>query len=243
MAARPAPAACADCPVRDQAVCSALDTHELAELSAIGRHRRYARGETILAAGDDSIACATLVSGAVKLSAIDAEGTERIVGLVHPAGLLGQLFAPQVDHHATALADSELCLFPRAGFEALMVRHPALTRAILDRTLRELSAARSLVDLIGRGRAELRVAGLLLAMARAASPSPCHYAGHIELPLTRGEMASMLGLTIETVSRVLTRFEKSGLIERKGARGLDIRDAPQLEEMVAGGRQGLRSTP
>jgi CRP/FNR family transcriptional regulator len=224
------PDVCADCPVRDQAVCSALNASELAELAAIGRHRDFARGETIFAADDDNVACATLVRGAVKLSRLDPEGIERIVGLVHPAGFLGQLFAATSRHEAIALTDSRICLFPRREFEGLMKAHPALTRSILERTLAELDSSRGLAELIGRRDVKARVAGLLLAFARAASPSPCGEARIFELPLSREEMASLLGTTIETVSRRLTALERDGILARHGARRLEILDPAALAE-------------
>lgn len=227
------PQACSDCPVRDQAVCSALNEEELAELARIGQHRNYSRGETIFAAGDDSIACATLVSGAAKLSKIDADGVERIVALIHPAGFLGQLFAGTTSHEVTSLTDSRLCIFPRGQFERLMADHPALTRSILERTLAELDASRALTDLISRREAKARVAGLLISLARAAAPAPCGMAREFDLPLTREEIASLLGTTIETVSRRLTELERDGTIERKGARGVVIRDVPALTEIAA----------
>lgn len=229
MRTRPADA-CADCPVRDQAICAALDEDELQELSRIGDHRSFKRGETIFAAADDSIACATLISGAAKLSAIDEEGVERIVALVHPAGFLGQLFAAPGDLDAVALTDTRLCVFPRAAFERLMADHPRLTRSILERTQAELDASRALTRLIGRRDVRSRVSGLLLALARAASPSPCGTAREFDLILSREEMASLLGTTIESVSRRLSELERAGIIERKGARGLVIRDAPALAE-------------
>lgn len=220
--------ACSDCAVRDQAICAALDQRELAELASIGQRRRYARGETIFAAGDDSIACATLVAGAAKLSTTDADGTERIVALVHPAGFLGRLFAPTSAHDVTALTDSELCLFPRVGFERLLAAYPQLTRSILERTLAELDASRALTGLIGRRESRARLAGFLLALARAAAETPCGQAREFDLLLSREEIASLLGTTIETVSRRITELEQAGIIERKSARGLILRDAPGL---------------
>jgi CRP/FNR family transcriptional regulator len=227
MRSRPSDA-CADCPVRDQAVCAALDEQELVELSRIGDHRNYKRGETIFAAGEDSLACATLISGAVKLSAVDEDGVERIAALVHPAGFLGQLFSAYTDLDAVALTDTRLCVFPRAGFERLMADHPKLNRSILERTQAELEASRALTRLIGRREVKARLAGLLLSLARAASPSPCGMAQEFDLILSREEIAGLLGTTIETVSRRLTELERDGIIERKGARGLVIRDAPAL---------------
>jgi CRP/FNR family transcriptional regulator len=229
MRARPSDA-CAECPVRDQAVCAALDEQELSELSRIGDHRSYKRGDTIFAAGDDSIACATMISGAAKLSSMDEDGVERIVALVHPAGFLGQLFAATSQLDVVALTDTRLCVFPRIGFERLMSDHPKLMRSILERTQAELDASRALTGLIGRREVKERMSGLLLALARAASPNPCGMATEFDLILSREEMASLLGTTIETISRRLTELERASIIERKGARGLVIRDAPALAQ-------------
>ena len=227
------PLACETCPVRDRAACSVLSGDERTQLSRIGRHRDVKRGETVMAAGDDNIACATLISGALKITSYDSEGTERILSLVHPAGFVGEMFAPLANHDVVALADSKLCIFSRTDYEDALNRFPALSTALLRRSTADLFETRSLIALMGRRGADARVAGLIQAFASAASDSPCHPAAEFDLPLTRGEMAGILGLTIETISRQLSKLEKTGLIKREGARGLVIRDAPALEALVA----------
>ena len=107
-----APIACESCPVRDRAACSALSGDQRGELAALGRHRRLKRGETLFAAGEEVPACATLISGALKIASSDESGTERILSLVHPAGFVGELFAPVAHHDVVALTESEVCLFP-----------------------------------------------------------------------------------------------------------------------------------
>ena len=77
---------CDTCPVRDRAACSALSAAERDELAAIGRHRHLKAGEILFHAGDASDQCATLIAGALKIRSSDAEGVERVVSLVHPAG-------------------------------------------------------------------------------------------------------------------------------------------------------------
>lgn len=222
---------CDSCPVADRAVCSALSLDDRGELARIGHHRRYARGETIVAAGDAATVCATLTRGAAKMSTIDRDGTERIVALVHPAGMLGQLFAPAATLHVTALTDSEACVFPRARFEALSEARPALAKRLLAEVSRELDDSRHLIDLISKRQARGRVAALILAFSRAASPAPCHDEAAFDLPLTRGEMAQLLGLTIETVSRTLTALEGKGLVRRIGTHGITILDRAALEAL------------
>lgn len=225
--------ACDTCPVRSRAACSALTEDERGELAKLGRIRRLSRGETLFAAGDEDTACATLVSGALKIGAHDAEGTESILALVHPAGFVGEMFAPFPSHEVTALTDSQVCLFSRRDLEAAVLRHPALGVALLRRAQEDLHDARALLDLSRRRGAMARVAGLILAFARAASDSPCHPAPSFDLPLTRGEIAALLALTIETVSRQLGELEAMGAIRRKGARGIELVAPAQLRELSA----------
>ncbi|QUL39208.1 Crp/Fnr family transcriptional regulator [Erythrobacter sp. JK5] len=221
--------ACETCPVRDSAACSVLTADERNALAAAGRTRALGRGEMLFAAGDEDAACATLVSGALKVSAINADGDEQILSLVHPAGFVGELFAPFAHHDVVALTDSTLCTFGRRDIERALEDYPALARALLRRSQEDLLATRSLLELTANASAEARLAALLHDFAAAASHSPCHLAEEFELPLTRGEIANMLGLTIETVSRKFGELEDSGAIRRKGKRGIELVDPAQLQ--------------
>ena len=224
--------ACDICPVRAKAACAALTEEERGALARLGRTRELKRGELLFAAGDENTACATLIEGALKVAAVDADGNETILALVHPAGFIGEMFAPFASHDVVALADSRVCQFSRRDMEEAVRRHPALGIALLQRAQEDLHEARELLDLSRRKGAAARVAGLILAFARAASDSPCHPAQSFDLPLTRGEMAAMLGLTIETVSRQIGELEAMGVIVRKGARGIELAAPAQLGELA-----------
>ena len=165
------------------------------------------------------------------MSAIDQDGNEQILALVHPAGFIGELFAPFAHHDVVALTDSKLCTFARGDIERAINDYPALARALLRRSQADLLASRSLLELTGNASAEARLAALLHDFAAAASDSSCHLASEFDLPLTRGEMGNMLGLTIETVSRKLGELEDMGAIIRKGKRGIAVRDAQLLQEI------------
>lgn len=220
--------ACAACPVRDRAACAVLDEEAREELAKAGRTRTLKKGETLFAAGTSEAACATLKSGALKITSTDIDGRERILSLVHPSGFVGEMFSPYMRHDVVALGDSELCIFSGPAFTEAVERYPRLGQALLRRTQEDLFASRELLALTGNGSAEQRVAGALLSLARAASDSPCHPAKRFDLPLSRGELADMLGLTIETVSRMLTRFEREGAIRREGKRGIELVDPALL---------------
>ena len=223
---------CAECPVKDRAACSALSEDERDELAKSGRSQKLRRGQALFHAGQEADACATLVSGALKVVRSDADGNERILALIHPAGFVGELFRPFADYDVVALTDSELCVFSGNRFDAAIDRHPALAKALLRRAQEDLYAGRELLSLAGGGAASTRVAGLLLALAKAASDSQCHPAGRFDLCLSRSELGNMLGLTIETVSRTIGKFEKARVIRREGTRGIELLDPARLSALA-----------
>lgn len=226
------PLACATCPVRDVAVCAGLGEEERRTLARVGRRRRFGRGEVVFDAGDPDTACATLVTGALKLSRIDADGVERTVALVHAGGFLARLFATGVDCTATALADSELCLFSRADVEGAMRGSPGFMERILQATLEQLDASRALINLIARRDAKSRVAGLLLLFLRGGCEGAPRDGDRVALPLSRGEMAGLLGTTIETVSRQFAQLEAEALIRRVGLHHVVVEDMRGLAALA-----------
>jgi len=227
--------ACWDCAVRRDSICASLDDVELRTLHRIGRRRTVARGETISWAGEDDGTCANILSGMFKLSALTTDGREQIVGLLYPSDFVGRPYVSQTEFTVTAISDAELCLFPKTDFEGALALHGALSRALLRRTLETLDVARRRMLLLGRQRADERVAGFLLEMAarsgscRASADGPVTF----DLPLSRGAMADVLGLTIETVSRQITSLKAAGIISLPGGRSVTILKRAELEQIVA----------
>ena len=86
----------------------------------------------LFAAGDEEAACATLLTGALKVSAVDQDGNEQILALVHPSGFIGELFAPFAHHDVVALTESRLCTFAKRDIERAIEDYPALARALLS---------------------------------------------------------------------------------------------------------------
>ena len=224
---------CNVCPVREIAACAALDHREREELARLGHHRTLRRGETLSAAGDENALSATLITGALKVSSFDEDGTERILSLIHPAGFAGELFAPAANHDIVALTDAELCVFPRQQYEQAIERFPALGRALLRRSSNDLLESRALLAAVTGRTALQRIAAFLLALARAASPHRGVRAPRFDLVLTRGEIAALLGITIETVSRQLTKLEQDGVIRREGVRRIHLDDPARLESLAS----------
>lgn len=226
------PSVCTECAVRDRALCGALSNEELVALNSIGQRRKVARGETVIWSGDDSVICANLLDGIMKLSASTSDGREQMVGLLYPSDFVGRLYADQAGFTVTALTDAELCVFPRAQFENVLHDHVRMERLLLQRTFSALEDARGRMLTLARRSAEERVAGFLLDMADRVGNAGCQAVDTgpltFDLPLTRGQIAELLGLTIETVSRQLTRLKAAGIIALPSLRSVTIRNRTAL---------------
>jgi CRP/FNR family transcriptional regulator len=219
---------CSTCNVRDTALCSILAEPDRAALNAISHHRHFEKGAVVMWAGDESLACGTLVSGLLELSASARDGRKQIFGLLYPSDFVGQPSAGLTPFSVTALTDCRLCLYPRAAFERLLDDHLAMERLLLRRTMAALDIARARMLLLSRGTAGEKLASFLLEMAdRLGAANKDQII--IDLPLSRGQIADLLGLTVETVSRQMTHFRAAGHIDLPGGRGLIIRDRAALD--------------
>jgi len=216
--------------VRDQSLCGSLTDDELATLNRLGRHRQLARGETLVWAGDEALVCANLLAGVLKLSATTADGREQIVGLLYPADFVGRPFTEAAEHSITALTDAQLCVFPRKPFEAALEHHVRMERLLLRRTLAALDEARARMLMLGRMTAEEKVASFLLDLAGHLGGPQKTGEVTFDLPLTRAQIADVLGLTIETVSRQMTKLKRDGLIDLPSGRLVTIRNRDALRE-------------
>ena len=225
---------CKQCAVRSRALCGVLDDAELALLAACGVQRSLARGETLVRAGDPVPICASIQRGLMKISHINAAGQEVIVDLLWPGDFVGTPFVGgqhvPAGHDVAALTPVTLCVFPRGAMERTLIEHPVMERALLTRTLAELADVRTRLSRLARATALARVAGFIAETARRGEADDGETVAIIELPLNRREMADLLGLTIETVSRQVTRLKNAGVIGLPGGRRVVIHDHGALAE-------------
>lgn len=219
---------CDTCVVRNRAICSGLDTEEIAALNAIGRRRTLAAGETLLWEGEDTPLVANVIEGVLKLSSGTEDGREQIVGVVYPSDFIGRPFGGSNGHGVTALTDARVCVFNRRDFDAFARDHPGLEHKLLRRTLDELERTRKWMVLLGRKSASEKVASFLLEMAERLEDKTCSpiEGAHtvVTLPFSRQQIADVLGLTIETVSRQFTRLKAENLIDLPSRREVAILD-------------------
>lgn len=225
--------ACDLCVVRNRAICSSLESTELEALNAIGRRRTLKPGESLIWEGEDSVLVANVIEGVLKLSTGTEDGREQIVGVVYPSDFIGRPFGSTAAHGVTALTEARVCVFNRRDFDAFARDHPGLEHKLLERTLGELDRTRRWMLLLGRKSASEKVASFLLEMSERLTNTTCKTVGDLvtttfTLPFSRQQIADVLGLTIETVSRQFTRLKQDGLIDLPSRRDVVIRDREAL---------------
>ena len=228
--------ACDTCIVRNRAICAGLEHPEITALSAMGRRRSVSAGEPLIWEDDDSLLVANVIEGVLKLTTSTADGREQIVGVAYPSDFIGRPFGQTSAASVVALTDARVCVFARNDFDRFAREHPELEHKLLERTLAELDRTRAWMMLLGRKSAPEKIATFLLDMSERLADNGCMAhtgpARQFTLPFSRQQVADLLGLTIETVSRQFTKLKADGVVALPGRRDVEILDRPGLQALA-----------
>jgi CRP/FNR family transcriptional regulator len=226
---------CSDCRLARICLPIALGAGEVEQLDAIvQRGRTLRKGELAFRQDGPFHALYAVRSGTLKSYCTDASGAEQITGFYFPGEILGLDGISRNRHpsSAQALETAAICEIPFERLGELSARVPSLQRHFFQLMSQEIAGDRQLIAMLGRHSAEQRVAALLLNIAQRNARHGLS-ATAFRLSMARAEIGSYLGLTLETVSRVLSRFQKSGAIEVAG-REIVLAAPATLRAIVAG---------
>ncbi len=227
------PVLCRACEARHKGMCGALTPDELTRFARSTHKARHTAGEELIGESTPTESYANVMRGVVKLTKGLEDGRQQVVGLQFAPDFLGRLFSDESAVTAEAASEVELCVAPRHALERMVADSPALEHRLMQQTLRELDEARDWMVTLGRKGAAEKVASFLLLIAEHANPERADLnAVEFDLPLSRSDIADFLGLTIETVSRQLTRLRSNGVIELAGLRHVAIPDLDRLRAMT-----------
>jgi CRP/FNR family transcriptional regulator, nitrogen fixation regulation protein len=194
-------------------------------MERIGTRHSFRRDEEIYADGDTADCWFKVVSGVVRLCKFLADGRRHIAAFYFAADCFGFETTAERVLSAEAVGDAVVMRYPRRATERLIDESPALTRDFRQITLRGLAAAQSHMLLLGRMTAAERVATFLLDIAERRDAVRA-----IDLPMSRSDIADYLGLTIETVCRVLSAFKRAGAIAIPQPHRIEFRDRIVLQD-------------
>ena len=209
-----------------------LQKKQHAALAMIAINRPYKKGQTIFSEGDEGTGFYAIISGRVKIFKLSLEGKEQILHMMGPGDIFGEVpvFTGQgYPAYAEAHAQSILLYFPRNAFIELVRQDPSLSLnmlAVLSWRLRKFAA---LIEDLSLKAVPGRLAAYLLYLSKS-SPGK----DELTLDISKGQLASILGTIPETLSRILGKMSRQGLIKSAGSR-MRILDRTTLEKIATEG--------
>lgn len=204
---------------------------DLAGLAATASLKRVKASETLYMEGDQAPFCYQVVDGLVKEYNTLEDGRRQVADFYS----IGELFGiSETDNHlytAEAITDCTVRCYPRDVYLRTISSSPKLSQQLLDTLMMRLHRARERMIMLGRMNAARRVSSFLLRLS-----SEQKTINDIQIVMSRQDIADHLGLTIETVCRVLTNLKKQHVIEMKTSRRFDIPNIRALNDAVAGAK-------
>ena len=209
---------CSDCALNPVCLPPALADQDLDQLEdIIGRNRSIPRGEKLFRQGGYFESIYAIRSGAIKTSSISTNGEEQITGFYFPGEIVGfdSIGQDCYESTATALETTAICVIPFDALEELSRRHATLNHHLFKLMSSEIRNDHQIMQMVGKRPAEERVANLLLSFSARYKRRNLSD-NNIHLPMSRADIGNHLGLALETVSRIFTRFQELGIISVNG---------------------------
>ncbi|MGE3248128.1 MAG: Crp/Fnr family transcriptional regulator [Beijerinckiaceae bacterium] len=214
---------CTRCGVRLFSICAALEHEDLIRLDRLAKHVEVAGKSALFEQGEPAHHVYNVVHGTVRLFRLLPDGRRQIVGFALPGDFLGLSLADTHAYGAEAIDDAELCQFDRAQMSQFADDNPHLMHRLHEFISHELVIAQDQMVILGRLHAEERIAVFLLNMYERYGKIG-RKSVTLPLPMLRADIADYLGLTVETVSRTISRLarDKVILVVPDGVRILDM---------------------
>ncbi len=224
---------CPTCKLQDLCLSEGLDAESMRQIDELMTARiRLRKGETLFRTGDRFTSLYAIRSGSCKTVSLSEDGRDQVAGYHMPGEVIGTDGVGTDTHgcQAIALEDSEVCALPFERLAALSRQNGHFQHNLHRLLSREITRGRTVMMLLGTMNAEQRLAAFLLDLSRryqALGYSPCEFV----LRMTREEIGSYLGLKLETVSRLFSRFQREGLIQVQG-RVVKLLDVASVKRLV-----------
>ncbi|MDR5617779.1 FNR family transcription factor [Arsenophonus sp.] len=224
---------CQDCSISQLCIPFTLNEHELDQLdNIIERKKPIQKGQTLFKAGDELKSLYAIRSGTIKSYTITEEGDEQITGFHLAGDLVG--FDAIINHKhlsfAQALETSMVCEIPFETLDDLSGKMPNLRQQIMRLMSSEIKDDQEMILLLSKKNAEERLAAFIYNLSRRFAQRGFS-AKEFRLTMTRGDIGNYLGLTVETISRLLGRFQKNNTLSVKG-KYITINDMYKLTQIA-----------
>lgn len=221
---------CEQCIVREFSSLKALNKEELVKLAECKTSRLVKKGEVIFEEGENVNGIFCVKDGVCKLTKLSSNGKDQIVKLVAKGELLGQrsmISEEPVNLSAVALEDMQVCFIPKSEIMGFFDKNNQFSMNVMRTICGDLKESDSQMVKMAQKTVKERLAETLLYLQDTFGTNED---GSLKIQLTRDELASMIGTATESCIRLLSDFNKLGLIELKGKK-ITIKDAVKLKKM------------
>ena len=210
---------CLSCQWRQHSEWRVLNEEETRFLSRNRKSREYRAGEPIFAMGEPSHGLYCMISGTAAIRKGDAEGNTALLRVLYPGDTLGYrgvLLDEKRRYSAEALGPSRICFIDKPVFKVLLDRNPALGQQFLRRIARDMDEAHDHLVRNATLSNRDKFVHLLHALMNRGGCTATDGSRFMELPLSRRDLASMIGARHETLSRIISRLEEEGVARFSG---------------------------
>ncbi|TCJ39081.1 Crp/Fnr family transcriptional regulator [Parafrankia sp. BMG5.11] len=225
---------CADCPVRPVTICRTQTPEVLAALRGLGTMQRLQEGQTVFHEGDPARRVFMLTYGSLKIYTLLLDGRRQVTGFMFPGDFLGVAVEGEYAFTIEALEGSELWWFSRDAFTRFVDQNPSIERELYHLSAHELAAAQQQMVLLGRKTAAERLASFFFELLERQERAGTGEGQILDLPMNRLDIADYLGLTKETVSRMLAELRSRGLIRLAAQNRVEVLDHAGLIDLAQG---------
>lgn len=224
---------CGNCRLGSLCLPIALEDDDIVKLDEIvQRSRPMQKGEHLYREGDDFTSVYAVRSGAIKAYRLTGDGQEQVTGFYFPGEIIGMdgISKNKYANSVKALETSAMCEIPFHRLEELSTEIPSMQRHFFQLMSQEITTEQKLITLLSKNSAEERVAALLLSISSRNARRKLSRTS-FRLPMSRTDIGNFLGLTVETVSRVVSRFNKQGHIAVE-SKEITLLDLDRLKEIA-----------
>lgn len=214
-----------------------LSNDEIFKIAAMTTHKKFKKGQLIIHEGEQLDSLFIINRGQIKLSKLTTQGKQQILHILKNGESFCELniLNPEEESNfsAYAMEETEICILTKSKMDSIMQKNPSIVLKLLKTVSQRLMHAENLVHNLAISDPEIRLSYAILELCEKYGETT-DMGIFIDLTLTREEVANYIGVTRETVSRKISKFEKMGLITSVANKKLIVKNKVALQKIRNG---------
>jgi len=221
---------CSLCKIRSYSFCRCLNDDQLEIFSKVSFEKKFTDKVNIFLQNDPSTHLYNITEGNVKIYQLLDDGRIQIIGFLYPGDFFGTYKNNKYNYSAEAIGNLRVCVFDQRVLDKYMDQNPILAKELLNQTSYELTLAQDRMTVMGRLNAIEKISIFFINISNQRKRIGWQ-SNPISLSMARQDIADYLGLTIETVSREISKLKTSNIIKIISSKQLFINDIEKLKQI------------